>query len=49
MTLLKGDPTKWSNRLKQFASNSSFLGVFDHFVVLGYKGLYNNNRVMPED
>ena len=32
---------KWSNTLKQFVGNlpTSYLSVFDHFVVLAHKGL----------
>ena len=38
---LSGDPTKWSNTLKQFVGNwpTNCLSVFDHFVGLVLKGL----------
>ena len=38
---LSANPTKWSNKLKQFVGNlpTSCLSVFDHFVILGLKGL----------
>ena len=38
---LSGNPTKWSNTLKQFVGNllTNFLSVFDHFVRLALKGL----------
>ena len=38
---LSGNPTKWSNTLKQFVGNllANCLSVFDHFVVLALKGL----------
>ena len=49
ITRLKADPTKSSNTLKQFVSNSNCLRVFDYFVGSGFKGLYNNSKVMPEN
>ena len=38
---LSANPTKWSNRLKQFVGNmpTNCLSVFDHFVGLALKGL----------
>ena len=38
---LSGNPTKWSNTLKQFVDKlpTNCLSVFDHFVGLGLKGL----------
>ena len=38
---LSANPTKWSNRLKQFVGNlpTNCLSVFDHFVKLAFKGL----------
>ena len=38
---LSANPTKWSNRLKQFVGNmpTNCLSVFDHFVGLTPKGL----------
>ena len=37
---LSANPTKWSNTLKQFVSNSQWIAwVFDHFVGLTLKGL----------
>ena len=37
---LSANPTKWLNRLKQFARNlpANCLNVFDHFVGLALKG-----------
>ena len=38
---LSANPTKWSNKLKQFFGNlpTNCLSVFDHFVKLALKGL----------
>ena len=38
---LKGNPTKWSNTLKQFVGRlpTNCLNVLDHFIVLAFKGL----------
>ena len=38
---LSANPTKWSNTVKQFVGNlpTNCLNVFDHFVILGLKGL----------
>ena len=38
---LSGNPTKWSNTLKQFVGKlpTNFLSVFDHYVELVLKGL----------
>ena len=38
---LSANPTKWSNTVKQFVGNlqTNCLSVFDHFVILGLKGL----------
>ena len=38
---LSANPTKWSNKPKQFVGNlpTNCLGVFDHFVGLALKGL----------
>ena len=38
---LSGNPTKWSNTLKQIVGNflTNCLSVFDHFVGLALKGL----------
>ena len=38
---LSANPTKWSNKLKQFVGNlpTNCLSVFDHFVKLALKGL----------
>ena len=40
---LSGNPTKWSDTLKQFIGNlpTNCLSVFDHFVKLALKGLKN--------
>ena len=37
---LSANPTKWSNKLKQFVAN--YLSESDHFVELGLKGLKYN-------
>ena len=44
---LSANPTKWSNRLKQFVGNllTNCLSVFDHFVGLALKGLIT--RFLP--
>ena len=41
---LSGNPTKWSNTLKQFVSNlaTNYLSVSNHFVRLALKGLSNH-------
>ena len=38
---LSANPAKWSNTLKQLAGKllTNCLSVFDHFVILGLKGL----------
>ena len=38
---LSANPTKWSNKLKQFVGSlpANCLNVFDHFVKLALKGL----------
>ena len=38
---LCANPTKWSNTLKQFVGKfpTNCLSVFDHFVILVFKGL----------
>ena len=38
---LSANPTKWSNKLKQFVGNlpTNCLSVFDHFMNLALKGL----------
>ena len=38
---LSANPTKWSNKLKQFVGNlpTNCLSVFDHFMKLVLKGL----------
>ena len=38
---LSANPTKWSNRVKEFVPNwlTNCLSVFDHFVKLELKGL----------
>ena len=42
---LSSNPTKWSNKLKQFVGNllTNCLSVFDHFVLLAVKGLNIQN------
>ena len=48
-TLLSANPTKWSNRPKQFVCNlqTNFQSVFDHFVGLLLKGLrYSEKQLM---
>ena len=39
--LLRDNPTKWSNTLKQFVDKlpTNCFSVFDHFVELAFKGL----------
>ena len=41
MNLLNANPIKWSNTLKEFAGKlpTNCFSVFDHFVILAYKGL----------
>ena len=41
INLLSANPTKWSNKLKQFVGilPTNCLSVFDHFVKLALKGL----------
>ena len=43
---LNGNPTKWSNTLKQFLANlpTNCLSMFDHFVALALKGLNRPNQ-----
>ena len=45
LNLLSGNPTKWSNTLKQFVGNlpTNCLSVFDNFVGLAFKGLNTSN------
>ena len=45
---LSANPTKWSNRLKQFVGNLSAncLSVFDHFMNLALKGLGESRGVI---
>ena len=47
---LSANPTKWSNTLKQFVSKlpTNCLSVFDHFVILAFKGLNWNNLLKVE-
>ena len=42
---LNSNPTKWSDKLKQFVDNflSNCLSVFDHFMLLAVKGLNKQN------
>ena len=42
---LSSNPTKWSNKLKQFVGNlpTNCLSVFGHFVLLAVKGLNIQN------
>ena len=44
---LSANPTKWSNKLKQFVGNfpKNCLSVFDHFVKLALKGLMTLNSM----
>ena len=42
---LSSNPTKWSNKLKQFVGNlpTNCVSVFDYFVLLAVKGLNIQN------
>ena len=55
---LSANITKWSNTLKQFFGKlpANCLSVFDHFVILAFKGLkvfrfcchsYGNSKIQP--
>ena len=47
---LSANFTKWSNTLKQFVSKlpMNCLSVFDHFVVLAFKGLRPGWRILSK-
>ena len=47
---LSANPTKWPNTLKRFVGNlpANCLSVFDHFVLLGLKGLMDKNIIQAK-
>ena len=46
LTFESAKPTKWSNTLRQFEQPTNCLSVFDHFVGLALKALYNQKCYM---
>ena len=48
---LSVNPTKWSNKLKQFVGNlpTTCLSVFDHFVKLALKGYLRYKTITSQN